>query len=406
MRFNKSDVNQIIKEEKISTMSDLNSFLKGLSKTFIESMLDGELNAFLGYEKHDYDRKKTINSRNGYLPEKTLKTNQGQIKIKTPRDRKSDFDPIAVPKNIKTLGDLPDKVIAMYARGMSERDISEFIKEIYGINLSSAGISNIVQTVSSRLKEWQSRPLSPVYSIIYMDAVVYKLRVEGVVKNMSIHTMIGIDLDGKKSCLGFWATENESAKQWLQILTELKNRGLHDVLIFSVDGLTGFQEAIEAVFPKSEVQRCIVHQIRNSLKYVSYKDRKELCNDLKTIYRAVSEESAITALDEFSKKWDGKYNYISKSWYKHWETLSTFFKYPEKIRRLIYTTNPIESFNRSLRKITKSKGCFPNQESLFRLLFLITERQEKKWKKSTRNWGEIISHLMIYFKERIEKYVL
>lgn len=406
MSLGKESIKKIIEEEKLESMGDLEDYIRGLSKEIIESMLDGELSAFLGYDKHDHKKKQTGNSRNGRLPEKTLRSNQGELKIKTPRDRNAEFDPFVVPKGVKTLGNLPDKVIAMYARGMSDRDISSFIKDIYGIRLSSEGISNIVQSVSARFQEWQSRPLPKVYAIIYLDAVVYKVRLEGVVKNLSVNTMIGIDLEGRKQCLGFWSVEQESARFWLQILNSLKSRGLKDVLIFSSDGLTGLNEAIQTAFPASETQRCIVHQIRNSTRYVSYKDRKELCQDLKRIYRAVDKKAARAALDDFAAKWDDKYSYIAKSWYQNWDELATYFKYPSEIRRLIYTTNPIENFNRSLRKVTKSKGSFPNEEALFRLLFLVAERQEKKWQRAIPHWGKIISQLSVFFKERIEKYVL
>jgi len=402
--FDDKKIKTLIKEQKLQNMSDVNTLLKQFSKQLIENMLECELTDHLGYEKHDYSEKKTSNSRNGYTS-KTVKSDFGEMELKVPRDRIDSFSPIIVKKGSRTISGIDEKVLLMYARGMSERDISEFIEETYNYKISAQTISNIISQITEDVKNWQSRPLPPFYVAVYLDAIVYKVKKDGVIKNIAVYSMLGIDVEGKKDIIGLWAGKNESSKYWLKLLNELKVRGVEDILICCVDGLSGFSEAINAIYPDTDVQRCIVHQIRNSLKFVSYKDRKELAKDLKSIYKAINEETAKIELDNFSEKWDDKYEYISKSWRESWTDLMSYYKYPQEIRKVIYTTNSIENFHRSLRKITKSKPVFPSDISLMRLLYLITQNVTRKWTMKIRNWGQIYSQLRILFEKRINKYI-
>jgi putative transposase len=293
----------------------------------------------------------------------------------------------------------------MYAKGMTTRDIQAHIKDLYNYDISPETVSSITDKVMERAREWQSRPVEPIYAVIYMDAVFLKMRTEGHVRNVAVYTIIGINLDGHKECLGMWVCETESAKYWLSVLNELKNRGLADVLIFSVDNLKGISEAIEAVFPQSEVQKCIIHQIRNSLRYVSWKERKAMAKDLRLIYEAATEEEGASALEEFSERWDKRYPHVSASWRKNWAEISTLFKYPPEIRTMIYTTNPIESLHRKIKKVAKNKSSFPNEQALVKLVYLAVEDAARKWTMRHRDWAMIYSQLMIFFEDRVAKYV-
>lgn len=398
--INKEEVKRLFKEKKLCTQEDVEDAVKGVSKYILETLLEGEFDAFLGYDKHDSKNKTTDNSRNGYSS-KRVKSTLGEMEIETPRDRQSEFEPIIVPKHKREVLKIDDRIISMFARGMTTRDIQAHMEEIYGYTFSPEQISKITDRVMEKAREWQSRPLQSIYPIVFLDGVYFKTRWDGEVKNIAVYGAIGIDIDGNKECLGLWIAETESSKYWLGVLNELKSRGVNDIFIFAIDGLTGLEEAIASSFPKSEVQGCIVHQIRNSLKYVSYKDYKEVVKDLKKIYRADSEESASFELEVFEEKWGKKYPHIYKSWKTHWNRLSTFFKYPEEIRRLIYTTNPIESFNRGLRKVTKNRGLFPNSDSLFKLLYLAVMNISKKWTGQLRNWPAIYSQLCIFFEGRL-----
>lgn len=396
-------IKRLIAEKKLNTIDDVNKLLRGFSKQLLETMLEGELTDHLGYEKHDYANKTTTNSRNGHSSKK-VRSDFGEIGINVPRDRKDNFEPVVVKKGSKSLGGLEEKIILMYSRGMSERDISHFIEETYNYTLSAQSISNTISQISEDVNQWQNRPLNPFYVALFLYAIVYKVKRDGVIKNIAVYSILGIDLEGKKDILGLWAGKNESSKYWLRLLNELKSRGVEDILICCVDGLNGFPEAINTVFPDTDVQQCIVHQIRNSLKFVSYKDRKAIALDLKRVYKAHSVESAEVELDNFSEIWDEKYPYISKSWRDHWTELMSYYKYPNEIRKVIYTTNSIESFHRSLRKITKSKPVFPSDNSLMKLLYLITNNVTKKWTMPIRNWGMIYSQLSIMFEERLAKF--
>lgn len=331
-----------------------------------------------------------------------MKTSAGEVEIAVPRDRNGEFEPRLVKKNETTLsGDIEEKIISMYAKGMTTNDISAHIEDIYGLEVSDSLVSRITDKILPVVKEWQQRPLESIYAVVFMDAIHYNVRCEGRIVKKAVYIAIGINMDGIKEVIGMYVGENESAKYWLSILNGLKNRGVEDILITCIDGLTGFPEAISAVYPKTEVQQCIIHQIRNSTKYVSYKDIKALMADLKKVYGAVDEETTLYELENFAAKWDAKYLKISVSWRAHWAELSTYFKYPQSVRTLIYTTNAIENFNRQLRKVTKSKAVFPNDDILLKMLYLAQMDITRKWTGRRRDWGEIHSQLEIFFADRL-----
>jgi transposase-like protein len=393
-------IKALIKGKKLKNFNDVNNLLKGFSKKLIEAMLDSELTDELGYEKHDYSQKKTDNSRNGFSS-KQLNSEFGKIGIEIPRDRKGKFAPLIIPKGSRNIGGIEEKVLMMYSRGMSERDIAEYFRELYGYKLSAQSISNLISTITEDVVNWQNRPLHSIYAVVFLDAIVYKVKRDGFIQNVAVYSMMGINLEGRKEIIGLWVGDNESSKYWLRLLNELKTRGVKDILICCVDGLKGFPEAINAAYPETDIQKCIVHQVRNSLKFVPYKNRQELANDLKAIYKANSEELAQVEFDNFKEKWDNIYPYISKSWKENWTELMTYYKYPSEIRRIIYTTNPIENFHRSLRKVTKSKPIFPSDKSLMKLLYLVTKNVVSKWSKPIAKWGQIYSQLQIIFEERL-----
>lgn len=381
--------------------TDVNSIMRDMMSIILEGTLDAEMDEELGYSKYDYKNKGTKNSRNGYSS-KTMHTSYGDMSINIPRDRNGEFEPQVIKKYQNTVTqDMEEKIISMYAKGMSTSDIESHMRELYDIEISDSTISRVTDKVLPLVKEWQERPLEEVYAVVFMDAIHYHVRCEGRIVKRAVYIAIGIDMSGYKDVLGMYVGENESAKFWLTIMNNLKNRGVEEILIACVDGLTGFPQAIDAVYPKAEVQQCIIHQIRNSTKFVSYKDLRQLMADLKLVYAAPSEESALEHLEEFSSTWDGKYPKISKSWKEHWTTLSTYFKYPKEIRKIIYTTNAIEGFNRQLRKVTKAKTVFPSDDSLLKMLYLATIDITKKWSGHRRDWGQIHSQLEIYFEEQL-----
>ena len=382
--------------------TDVNSLMRDMMSVILEGTLDAEMDEELGYSKYDYKNKDTENSRNGYS-QKTMHTSYGDMEIDVPRDRKGEFEPQVVKKYQNTVTqDMEEKIISMYAKGMTTADIESHMRDLYDIEISDSTISRITDKILPIVKEWQERPLEEVYAVVFMDAIHYHVRSEGRIVKRAVYIAIGIDMSGKKDVLGMYVGENESAKFWLSIMNSLKNRGVEEILIACVDGLTGFPQAIEAVYPHAEIQQCIIHQIRNSTKYVSYKDLKKLMLDLKKVYAAPDEQTALANLEEFGEKWDTKYPKISKSWSEHWPSLATYFKYPESVRRLIYTTNTIEGFNRQLRKVTKSKTIFPSDDSLLKMLYLAMIDITKKWTGHRQDWGEIHSQLEIYFEERLE----
>ena len=388
----------------IESDSDLSNILgkegliKQLSKCILERALEAEMQSHLGYDR--YKRNDSENARNGSF-KKSLATENGQLELEVPRDRKGNFEPVIVKKKQSRIDGLDDKVISLYAKGMSLSDIKIQMQELYGAEISESLISRITDDVIDEVKLWQGRALESVYPIVFFDCLVVKVRQEKRIINKSVYVALGIDLSGHKDVLGLWISDNEGAKFWLNNLTELKNRGLSDILIACTDNLTGMSDAISAVYPKCEHQLCIVHQIRNSLKFVSYKDRKKLAADLKPIYQAINEEEAEEALEYFEEKWGKQYPQIAKSWYNNWDNLMVFLQYPEAIRKIIYTTNSIESLNNQLRKVTKNKRVFPSDESVFKTLYLTIDYITRKWSLPIRDWNEAMAHFLIKFEDRI-----
>ena len=357
---------------RIKDGQDVKSIMRDMMSVILEGAMDGELDEELGYSKYDYKNKETDNSRNGHSS-KNMHTSYGDMEIAVPRDRNGEYEPQVVKKYQNTVTqDMEEKIISMYAKGMTTGDIETHMQDLYGMEISDSTISRITDKILPLVKEWQERPLEEIYAVVFMDAIHYHVRCEGRIVKRAVYIVLGIDMDGHKDILGMYVGENESAKFWLSVMNGLKNRGVQDILIACVDGLTGFPEAIDAAFPKTEIQQCIIHQIRNSTKYVSYKDLKALVADLKQVYGAPTEAVALEALERFGTRWDSKYPKIRKSWEKDWMNLSTYFKYPEAVRRLIYTTNAIEGYNRQLRKVTKNRGVFPTDESLLKMLYLAT----------------------------------
>lgn len=385
----------------IRSMEDIQNLFKDMIGSFVENGLEGELEDELGYGKYDYQNKETDNSRNGHS-EKTLKTSFGEVDIKVPRDRKGEFEPELVKKQQTSLsGDIEEKILSMYAKGMSTSDIEGHIREIYGLEISDSAISRITDKILPVVREWQARPLASIYAVVYLDAIHFHVRAEGQIVKKAVYIAIGLDMDGRRDVLGMYIGENESAKFWLTVLNNLKNRGVSDILIACVDGLTGFPNAMEAVYPRTELQKCVIHQIRNTTRFVSYKEIKPLMADLKRVYAAVDEQAALNELDRFEALWGKKYPKIGRSWRENWAGLSTYFKYPGEIRRIIYTTNAIEGFNRQLRKVTKAKPIFPTDDSLLKMLYLATMDITKKWTGRRQDWGVIHSQLEIFFADRL-----
>ena len=392
---------ELLQGAGINDVAGVQELFKEMVSTVLENGLEGELEEELGYSKYDYRNKATDNSRNGHS-EKTLKSSLGDIDISIPRDRKGEFEPQIVKKNQTTLsGDIEEKILSMYAKGMTTSDIEGHIRDIYGIEVSDTTISRVTDKILPVVKEWQMRPLEAIYAVVFMDAIHFHVRSEGQIVKKAVYIAIGIKMDGVREVLGMWVGENESAKFWLSILNGLKNRGVEDILIACVDGLTGFSNAIEAIFPRTEIQQCVIHQIRNSTKFVSYKDIKLLMADLKKVYAAVDEQTALYELEVFDEKWGVKYPKIALSWRSNWANLSTYFKYPQEVRTLIYTTNAIENFNRQLRKVTKSKSVFPTDDSLLKMLYLAMVDITKKWTGRRKDWGQIHSQLEIFFADRL-----
>jgi putative transposase len=377
-----------------------NGLLKQLTKALVEQALQAEMKQNLGYEKNDKAEKSTENRRNGSTS-KTVRTEQGPMDIDVPRDRDSEFEPKIIPKHEREFKGFDGKILSMYARGMSNREIAEHLKEIYNTDVSPEFISRVTDSVLEYLDEWKNRELESVYPIVFLDAIFTKIRDNGHVVKKALYMALAINLEGKKELLGLWIDQNEGAKFWLGILNELKNRGVSDILIAAVDGLTGFPQAINAVFPKTVVQLCIVHMVRSSLKFVPYKDRKPVAVDLKKIYCASTEESALEALDNFSATWDGRYAMIAKSWRNRWTEIAPFFAFPPDIRKAIYTTNAIESLNYSIKKVMKNKLAFPNVESVMKLIFMALQNISKKWTMPIREWSQALNQFAIMFEGRL-----
>ena len=393
-------IRELLQLSGVSSMEDIQSLFKETIAEFMEDGLEAELTEELGYNRYDYKNKETENSRNGHSSKK-LRTSYGEVDVSIPRDRKGEFEPQLLKKNQTSISqDIEEKILSMYAKGMSTGDIEAHIRDIYGLEVSDTTVSRITDKILPVAKEWQQRPLESIYAVVFLDAIHYHVRSEGQVVKKAVYIAIGINLDGRKDVLGIWVGENESAKYWATILNGLRNRGVEDIFIACTDNLTGFSAAIEAVFPKTEIQNRIVHQIRNSTRYVSYKDLKALVADLKAVYAAVDENAALDALETFAERWDKKYPKISSSWRDNWPNLSTYFKYPQEIRRLIYTTNAIEGFNRQLRKVTKAKSVFPTDDSLLKMLYLAMMDITKKWTGRRQDWSIIHAQLAVYFSDR------
>ena len=385
----KAFINSLLEHYQPKDAQDIQEMLKDLLGETLQGMLEAEMDDHLGYSKYDYKNKETDDSRNGYSP-KTVTSSMGTIDLDIPRDRKGEFEPQIVKKNQTDISNIEDQVLSMYAKGMTTRDISTHLRDVYGVEASAEMISRMTDRILPLAKEWQNRPLERKY-----------VREDNRTVKKAVYVAIGIKLNGKREVLGMWIGGNESAKYWLGVLNEIKNRGVEDIMIVSVDGLTGFGDAIHAVFPKAEIQRCIVHQIRYSTKFISYKDLKPFMADLKLVYKADTEDLALSALDDLEAEWGKKYPASIASWRNNWSQLSTYFKYPSEIRKLIYTTNSIENFNRQLRKVTKAKAIFPTDDALFKSLYLTMMDATKKWTGKTWDWGLTLDQLCIYFEDRI-----
>jgi len=384
----------------IKTTEELEALTRLMRKKTFEAMLEGEMDDHLGYIRHSPTGHNSGNSRNGFSS-KTLKGEHGEVAIDIPRDRNGEFEPLIIPKNQTRLPLFNDKIIALYTRGMSTRDIAASLLELYDVDVSATLISRVTDQVLEQVREWQTRPLDELYPIVYLDCIVVKVRQDKRVINKAIFLALGINLEGHKELLGMWLAETEGAKFWLSVLTELQNRGLKDIFIAAVDGLTGFPEAINTVYPDTKVQLCMVHMVRNSLKFVAWKERKRVAADLRKIYSSVTVEEAERELEAFAKLWDDKYPSISKSWHKHWPNLITLFDYPADIRKVIYTTNAIESLNSVIRKAIKNRKLFPSDESAMKVVFLVTEAASKKWTKPIHNWPAALNRFMIEFPDRM-----
>lgn len=396
----KAFIDSLLDHYQPQDAQDVQNMLKDLLGDTLQGMLEAEMDQKLGYSKYDYQHKDTDDSRNGYS-KKTVVSSLGEIDLDVPRDRKGEFEPQIVRKNQTDISNIEDQVLSMYAKGMTTRDISSHLHDVYGVDASAEMISHMTDRILPVAKEWQNRPLERKYAVVFMDAVHFHVREDNRTVKKAVYVAIGVKLNGTKEVLGMWIGGNESAKYWLGVLNEIKNRGVEDIMIVSVDGLTGFVDAIGAVFPKAEVQRCIVHQVRYTTKFVNYKDLKPFVKDLKAIYQAPSEEMALEALDTLEEVWGKKYSASVASWRNNWPQLSTFFKYPAEIRKIIYTTNSIENFNRGLRKVTKAKAVFPTDDALFKSIYLAMVDITRKWTGTSWNWGQTLDQLMIYFGDRI-----
>ena len=404
MNMNKKELEAFAKEaaKGIKTPEDLNEFSQMLKKITVEAALNAEMDEHLGYERNQ--KSTSSNSRNG-KSSKRVKTEDGEFELDTPRDREGSFEPKLVKKHQSRFTSMDDKILWLYAQGMSTREIVNAFDEWYGAEISPTLVSRVTNAVIEQVVEWQSRPLDAIYPIVYLDCIVVKIRQDKRIINKSIFLALGINTEGHKELMGMWIAENEGAKFWLNVLTELQQRGVEDILIACVDGLKGFPDAINAVFPQTHIQLCIVHMVRNSLKYVSWKDYKAVTADLKRVYRSATEDEALLELERFAETWDGQYPQISKSWRTHWHNLNTLFNYPEDIRRAIYTTNAIESLNSVIRKAIKKRKVFPSDDSARKMVYLAIRDASKKWSMPIQNWRQAMSRFIIEFEERLEKHI-
>ncbi|HHX60377.1 MAG TPA: IS256 family transposase [Epulopiscium sp.] len=404
MAIGKEQLKQIIAENNITDVGDIYSLLKDSFKDILQELLEAEIEASIGYAKNEKGEIDSDNKRNGYSA-KTIKSQFGEFPIDIPRDRNGEFEPKIVPKYQRDISGIEEQIISLYARGMSTRDIHDQLKDIYGIEVSAEMVSRITDKILPEVKEWQARSLEAIYPFVFMDAIHYKVRDDGRIVNKAAYIVLGVTLDGKKDILSITVGANESSKFWLGVLNDLKNRGVQDVLFFCVDGLPGFKEAIHATYPNAQVQRCIIHMLRNSFKYVSYKDLKKFASDFKAVYKAPTEEIALSELEILKENWGKKYPFAISNWEMNWDVVRPFFEFSDDIRRIMYTTNIIEGVNRQYRKVTKTKSVFPSDTSLEKMLYLATINIVKKWTQRYRNWDLVISQLSILYGERINQYL-
>jgi len=399
--MNKKELEAFAKQaaKSIKSEADLTDFRKMLTKVTVEAALNAELDEHLGYSRHEQSTKD--NYRNGYSS-KTIRTEDGEVDLDAPRDRDSSFEPQLVKKNQTRFTSMDDKILYLYSKGMTTRDIVATFKEMYDADVSPTLISRVTNAVIEQVVEWQARPLDAVYPIVYLDCLVVKIRQDKKVINKAVYLALGVNVEGHKELLGMWISENEGAKFWLNVLTELQNRGVKDILIACVDGLKGFPDAINTVYPDTQIQLCIVHMVRNSLKFVPWKDYKAITSDLKRIYQSITEEDALMSLEQFEQRWDDKYPNISRSWRNNWQNVSTLFNYPEDIRKAIYTTNAIESLNSVIRKAIKKRKLFPHDDSAKKVIYLAIEQASKKWTMPIRNWKTALNRFMIEFEDRLK----
>jgi len=400
--ISKEILRDYVREQNFTSSTDVLNAMKEMFRDVLQETLEAEMDSQLGYDKYDISEKQTPNSRNGYS-KKTVKSELGEVELNIPRDRNGEFEPQIIPKYQRNITGIEDKIMALYAAGMTTRDISDQIKNLYDVEVSADMVSNITNRILPIVTEWQNRPLESIYSFVFMDAIHYKVREDKHVVVKAAYVVLGVNMHGEKEVLGIWIGANESSKFWLSVLNDLKNRGVDDVLIFCVDGLNGFKEAIGAVYPFARIQRCIIHQLRASMRYVSYKDRRAFAADLKTIYTAVNEDAALDNLLSVKETWESKYPNAIKSWEDNWDDLITFLAFPGYMRKIMYTTNAIESLNSQFRKVTKAKLIFPNDESLMKMLYLATQNVSKKWTRIYPNWDLVINQLNIMFEDVLNK---
>lgn len=401
-KVSKELLRSCVKEQNFKSSNDVLTAMKEMFADVLQEALEAEMDTHLGYDRYEISEKSTDNSRNGYS-KKIVKSELGNVELNMPRDRKGEFEPQIVPKHKRNITGLDEKILSLYAKGMTTTDIKDQIRELYDVEISAETVSNITSRIMPLVSEWQNRPLEKTYSFVFMDAIHYKVREDKQIVVKAAYVVLGVNMDGEKEVLGIWIGANESSKFWLSVLNDLKNRGVENVLIFCADGLKGFKEAISAVYPFAKIQRCIVHQIRASVKYIPYKDKKAFIADLKKIYGAVNEDAAMAALFELQEKWGSKYPNAVSSWKENWDNLITFFAFPNFIRKIMYTTNVIENLNSQFRKVTKNKKIFPTDESLLKILYLAAEKVSKRWTRKYPDWDLVINQLKILFSEILEK---
>ena len=404
MAIAKEQIRQIITENNFTNVADVYAYLKEGFKDILQELMEAEMDAVLGYEKNQKGNIVSTNKRNGYST-KTLKSQYGEFPIDIPRDRNGEFEPKLIPKYQRDISGIEEKVISLYARGMSTRDIHDQLQDLYGIELSAEMVSKITDKILPEIKEWQARPLNPVYPFVFMDCIHYKVREDGRILSRAAYVIMGVTIEGYKEILSITVGANETSKFWLGMLNDLKNRGIKDVLFFCVDGLPGFKEAIQAVFPSAQVQRCVIHMLRNSFKYINYSDLKKFSADFKNVYNAPNESIALDELEIVREKWGKKYPYAINNWENNWEDVNSFFQFPNEIRRIMYTTNIIEGLNRQYRKVTKNKSVFPSDTSLEKMLYLASGNITQKWTQRYRNWDQVIGQLIILYEERLTPYL-